>query len=322
MPKTKIQWTDRTWNPVTGCTPISEACRSCYAERMARRLAGRAGYPRSAPFSIQRHADRLNQLTGIRKASSVFVCSMGDLFHRLVPDKWIFEVLDRANACAEKTGSVFQFLTKRPHRMVKAVERWTDKQPDFGGLHPGLWFGVTAENQVRADERVPELVKLIALDPNVLFVSAEPLLGPLDLTRWLECGKLDGRWIKSGFRPELSWVIAGGQTGPGANPSHPRWFYDLEQQCAAAGVPFFFKSWGHWHPVVGSYRPSLQRIILLDGRSGKTPEDLGFAPKDDRKWNSLRPTVMRPPNRPKDPKEFYEQLYPHAKVQQRPRMDV
>jgi protein gp37 len=225
MTKSKIEWTDRVWNPVTGCTKVSPGCANCYAERMAKRLRGRCGYPVENPFSVTLHQDKLVQ-PAFWKPSKVFVCSMSDLFHEDVKTEWLIAIFKRINLYRSHT---FQILTKRPERMLQFFNS-TNQQ--FNNL-PNVWLGVSAENQQTADERIPILLQIPAA---VRFVSCEPLLGPIDLKLQTADCQL----------PTLNWVICGGESGPGARPMHPDWARSLRDQCQAAGVPFFFKQWGEW----------------------------------------------------------------------------
>jgi protein gp37 len=217
---TKIEWATETWNPVTGCTPVSEACQNCYAKRMANRLRGRFGYPEDEPFRVTLHPEKLDEPLKWKKPRRVFVCSMGDLFHEDVPHSAIQKVLYRVRMAKWHT---FLILTKRPERM-----RAFFMQYYVTGHIPNLWLGVTAENQARADERIPILLQIPAA---VRFVSVEPMMGPVDLS-----------WCNY----TLDWVICGGETGPGARPMHPDWARSLRDQCQEAGTPFFFKSWGNY----------------------------------------------------------------------------
>ena len=245
MGTTKIEWAERTWNPVTGCTPISEGCQNCYAERMSKRLAGRAGYPAEEPFQVTLHPDRLEEPLRWRKARKVFVCSMSDLFHDDVPDDFIekvFNVMDRCGAEHNATGNrghIFMVLTKRPHRMKAFVDRWW-RSFQAHGVEPymeRIWLGVTAENQDQADKRIPILLQIPAA---VKFVSVEPMLGRLTLDDYINA------YYPGPLGDGISWVICGGETGPGARPMHPDWVRSLRDQCEEAGVPFFFKQWGEW----------------------------------------------------------------------------
>lgn len=231
---TKIEWCEETWNPVTGCTKVSEGCRNCYAERMAKRLAGRFGYPeRPDHFKVTLHFDRLAQPLRWDKPRKIFVCSMGDLFHEEVPDDHIlrvFRIMGRANVERHK----FLLLTKRPERMKEwIIEYVVDRDGNPDPFH-NIWLGVSAEDQETADSRIPVLLRTPAAKR---FVSCEPLLGEIDLDR--------GNYGSTGFWiDQLDWVIAGGESGPGARPPDPDWFRSLRDQCNTAGKPFFFKQWG------------------------------------------------------------------------------
>ena len=280
---TKIEWAEETWNPITGCTPISPGCANCYAERMSKRLAGRCGYPADEPFRVTVHPDRLNQPFKWRKPRRVFVCSMGDLFHPDVPFEFIDRVFSIMALCPQHT---FLVLTKRPDRMreyltiVKpenAGQDWRRQLYFASGKDqrladgccfrwplPNVRLGVTAENQEQADKRIPILLQIPAA---VRFVSVEPMLGPVDLQgvwnspEWFcpacdrEVGAASVRYDEThdicgspvgSAPPQIDWVICGGETGPGARPMHPDWARSLRDQCKAAGVPFLFKSWGEW----------------------------------------------------------------------------
>ena len=235
MGKTEIEWTDKAWNPVTGCTGISPGCANCYASRMAKRLAGRFGYPADDPFRVTVHKDKLSEPLCWRKPARIFVCSIGDLFHENVPPNVIdgvFAVMDVARR------HTFQLLTKRPANMAKYVRDWLRRRQSIYPLR-NVWLGVTAEDQQRADERIPDLLDTPAA---VRFVSVEPMLGPVDLRNWL--GKPTVRRMDResgagcGF---LDWVICGAETGPGARPMDNQWAADLCRQCQEADVPFFFK---------------------------------------------------------------------------------
>jgi len=251
---TKIEWTDETWSPVTGCTKISPGCAHCYAEHMARRLAGRCGYPESPHhFDVTLHPDRLNQPLRWRKPRMIFVCSMSDLFHEDIPTEFIIRIFDTIRATPHH---IYQILTKRPARMLSLLKH------SLGMLTawplPGVWLGVTVENQKAANERIPLLLQTPAA---VRFVSCEPLLGPLNLSGYLSCPECGGSGYVADGRgsaepcgcnaePRLDWVIVGGESGPGARPMHPDWVRSLRDQCQSAGVSFFFKQWGEWLPNV------------------------------------------------------------------------
>jgi len=206
-----IEWTQATWNPVTGCTRISAGCAHCYAERMARRLKA-MGQPRYARgFRVTTHEEALD--LPLRWPQVVFVNSMSDLFHEDIPESFVlrvFEVMRRAS------HHVFQVLTKRSDRLRKLdpLLEWT----------PNIWMGVTVEDSPYS-HRLDDLMESGA---HVKFASFEPLLGPLS---GVEVTGLD-------------WIIVGGESGPGARPMDPEWPREIRDNCLAAGVPFFFKQWG------------------------------------------------------------------------------
>jgi protein gp37 len=289
--KTKIEWTEYSWNPVTGCTPASEGCQNCYAKRMANRLRGRCGYPKENPFKVTLHPERLDEPLKWRKPRKVFVCSMSDLFHPDVPFDYITQVFDVMcswrwpnkeaerigdESLLEDPGHTYMVLTKRPERVRDWLqwlfEYWPGDSPVNVNLsvegHFGrhIWFGVTAENQQRADERIPILLQIPAA---VRFVSVEPMLGPVDIAGHL--GFNGPRRMGDGLTyywvaPKLDWVICGGESGPGARPMHPDWVRSLRDRCQAAGTPFFFKSWGEWAEHKERYGGGL--FIKLDGSLG------------------------------------------------------
>jgi protein gp37 len=255
MNRTKIEWTDYTWNPVTGCTKISQGCKFCYAERMANRFAATHGDFKT----VKLHPERLDQPIKVKKSSRVFVCDVSDLFHEDVPFDFILEVFQMMGKASQHT---FQILTKRPERML-AFYKWACENAglDFDSIKPdqaftsNIWVGTSCEDQKTADERIPFLIKVPA---EVRFLSCEPLLGPINL-REIDKTKLVGRgrplcWIdaldahpiSSPTKPFINWVIAGGESGPKARPVHPDWIRSLRDQCKAANVPFFFKQWGEW----------------------------------------------------------------------------
>jgi len=226
---TKIEWCDQTWNPVTGCSPISEGCQNCYAKKMARRLAGRYGYPEYPNhFDVTIHPDRINNPPKWKGGKKIFVCSMGDLFHENVPNhKTYGRIFDIAymsghgRQMVKRDPDYYLFLTKRVDRMAVKIEYYRHR---YGGSMPdNAWIGVTAENQKRYDERWPILSKIPAA---VKFVSIEPALEYVNIDI---------------FAPWPDWVIAGPETGPGARECKPEWIESLYEQCKEAGVPFFDK---------------------------------------------------------------------------------
>src|SRR5438128_6379851 len=213
---TAIEWTDMTWNPVTGCTKLSPGCKHCYAERMAHRLQaiGMARY--RAGFGLTLHEDVLELPTTWKGPRRVFVNSMSDLFHQDVPLDFIRRVFVTMRRCPQHQ---FQVLTKRAERLVEVCAdlEWSEN----------IWMGVSVENAEYAYRA--ELLRRVPAQ--IRFLSVEPLLGPIpDLP-------LDG----------IHWVIVGGESGPGARPMDPEWVEEIYHQCRAAGVPFFFKQWGGVH---------------------------------------------------------------------------
>jgi protein gp37 len=248
MGNTSIEWTDKTWNPVTGCSVVSPGCDNCYAESIAKRFAGTPQFPNG--FQVTLRPERLEQPLKWRKPSMVFVNSMSDLFHDDIPDSYIARVWMTMFFAPQHT---FQILTKRAGRMRSWVQRWTSGEiphPETGMrppsrvVLPNVWLGVSAEDQKWANVRIPALLDTPAA---VRFVSAEPLLGSIDMRMWLEDDpeKYDV--------PRLDWVIVGGESGPKSRAMHPDWARSLRDQCTSAGVSYLFKQWGEWAPN-GSYR--------------------------------------------------------------------
>ncbi len=233
--KTKIEWADKVWNPVVGCCKVSEGCRHCYAEDMAKRLKamGRLEYQdvvdeKGWTGRVSLVKERLEEPGRWKKPRRVFVNSMSDLFHPDVPDSYIHRVFQTCNVYLCHT---FMILTKRPERMISRV-------PVFPMNN--VWLGVSVENQREVEQRVPLLMQTPAA---VRFVSCEPLLGAVYLEDYLRQGG-----DEENNRPFLQWVIAGGESGPNARPMHPDWVRSVRDQCLAAQVPFFFKQWGEWAP--------------------------------------------------------------------------
>lgn len=235
MAMTKIDWCNRVWNPITGCSPVSEGCRNCYAQRMANRLKGRYGYPKDDPFRVTFHPERLEEPLHWKKPSKIFVCSMGDLFHEDVDSYWHVKIMQIIRKCPYH---IFLFLTKRPEKMKDILFHW------FVPNIPNLWLGVSVEDQSTADKRIPILLQIPAAKR---FVSCEPLLNSIDIKSYLP-GTVWG-----GFRENpstvkiilgIDWLIVGGETGPGARPLNPDWIRSLRDQCQTVGMPFFFKNWG------------------------------------------------------------------------------
>lgn len=247
--KTSIQWTDYSWNPVTGCTPVSPGCAHCYARRMAKRLAGRAGYP-EAPheFDVALQPNRLEEPLRWKKPHMVFVCSMSDLFHEDVPFGFIKDVFRVMHSAKTHT---FQILTKRPERMLEFFN-WGEGYFTWAtdNILTNVWLGVTVENQEQANKRIPVLLQIPAA---VRFVSVEPMLGHVDISPYLPHEVDSGGFDPQGYpinitNPGIDWVICGGESGPDARPMNPEWARALRDQCQKANVPFFFKQFGTWIP--------------------------------------------------------------------------
>lgn len=218
----RIQWCDRVWNVVSGCSHSgSPGCDNCYAKRMALRLRGRFGYPADEPFRVTYHPDRLIEPFGWKKPQRIFVCSMGDLFHENLKYDWLDIIWMKMSIAYWHT---FLVLTKRPENAISYFSKSCHEWAKF----PNVWFGISVENQQCADERIPELLKLHKYFP-VLFVSIEPTLGPIVLPQdFLALG-------------QRAWCIMGCESGPGRRPFHMAWARDIRDQCEAANVPYFLK---------------------------------------------------------------------------------
>ena len=244
----KISWTDETINPVIGCSKISTGCVNCYAMKMAARLArmGLNGYDEVVRFDKNgKYLPLWNGETAFiesalekplhwTKPRLIFVCSMADLFHESVPFEWVRKILDVVSIGHDYLGPehTFIFLTKRPAKMTECFARYYAERGFAGGeFLRNAWLGITAENQEQYNKRWPIASQIPA---SVLFVSCEPLLGPIDFSR---------------HERKPDWLIAGGESGLGARPMHPDWARSLRDQCVSAGVPFHFKQFGEWAPV-------------------------------------------------------------------------
>lgn len=217
-----IEWTDGTWNPVTGCTKVSPGCKYCYAETFAERFRGVAGHPYEQGFDLKLWPDRLELPLKWRKPKRIFVNSMSDLFHETVPTPFIDQVFDTMRAA---NWHQFQLLTKRAERMAEYIAR--KPSGPLANSCPHVWLGASVESQ-KYIERAHAVSRLSSA---VRFLSCEPLLGPLDLRDVL------GSTL-------INWVIVGGESGRRARPMDPSWVLEIRGQCQAAGVPFFFKQWG------------------------------------------------------------------------------
>lgn len=261
----KIEWTDHTFNPWWGCTRVSEACRNCYAEAYAKRVGQSVWGPKAArrELSDNNWAKPLRwdaDAAAAMRRDRVFCASMADVFegrselnrHRV-----------RLWTLIEQTPNLdWLLLTKRPENIATMVP-WRKRWP------ANVWIGTTVENQTVACERLPHLCRLPAV---VRFVSAEPLVGPLDLTPWSD---------------RLDWVITGGESGVHARVSSPSWFQDLRDQCLTAGVAFFFKQWGEWTPEEqGGHRGRISEAP--DGSSMRRAGKRDAGRHLDRKvWNQF-----------------------------------
>ncbi len=266
----KIEWTGHTWNPIVGCTILSPGCTNCYAMKDACRKGFNPKVPHYHGLTklVNGHPVWTGDLHQApesvllaplkrKKPTTYFVNSMSDLFHESIPDEWIDKIFAVMALCPQHT---FQVLTKRAGRMRSYVEnarRRVIKNGNSVEIHtpkayhastvvggeklwplPNVWLGVSAERQKEADERVPHLLRTPAA---VRFISAEPLLNPIDLRGYM-------KWLT---RPgnAIDWVIVGGESGLRARPMHPDWARSLRDQCSRAGVAFFFKQWGSWLPL-------------------------------------------------------------------------
>lgn len=314
---THIEWTDATWNIITGCSVVSPGCTHCYAMRLAgtrlRDHPSRRGLTtpsKSGPVwngSLRFNAEWLDQPLRWSRPRRIFVCAHGDLFHDGVSDAWLDQIFAVMAQCPQH---VFQVLTKRPARMRAYMKSLPERRAMLdcdAGLDwapwplPNVWLGVSVEDQARADARIPDL---LATPAAVRWISAEPLLGPVDLTN-LQFDKAcdctdDGptfnalnasvycRGCCEGPEPMtgglIDWVVVGGESGRGARPMHPDWVRGLRDQCAASDTPFLFKQWGAWAEVPdeigdsdvaeGLFDPDRHALIAPDGRVSATPASM------------------------------------------------
>lgn len=244
--RSKIEWTDATWNPWQGCTKVSPACEHCYMFNDLKRY-GRDGsiVVRSKPptFNLPLKKRRGGEFA-IPPGFKVFTCSWSDWFHKAA-DPW------RPEAWAiirQRPDVIFQIVTKRTERIRDGLP------PDWGNGYPNVWLIATVENQKWADIRIPQLVSIPAVARGL---SMEPLLSAVDIAPWLRCRHLSltgGKCDQCGAGPReqrslIDWVIVGGESGKGARPIHPEWARALRNQCAESSVPYFFKQWGEWLPI-------------------------------------------------------------------------
>lgn len=280
----KIEWTDQTWNPVTGCNKVSRGCKNCYAEVMHKRLRAMRSKKYTEPFSngATVHYDSLLEPFTWKKPRMVFVNSMSDLFHEDVP----FGFIDMVFAVMALTRKhTYQILTKRSDRMEQyfsvgknvLLERWGNATYELGlsdsdgdtdvpscwiwnmgqqvWPYKNIWLGTSVENQDQ-DCRINHLLKCPAA---IRFLSCEPLVGPLVLENLKYGIKQDSKVPSEFYSPLIDWVIAGGESGPKAQPMHPDWVRSLRDQCLRVGVPFFFKQWGEYQ-IIEDYPIPLEAL--------------------------------------------------------------
>lgn len=208
-----IEWTESTWNPVTGCTKISPGCKNCYAERMAKRLQAMGSENYREGFNLKIHHHVLDYPLNWKKPQMIFVNSMSDLFHERIPTNFIISVIEIA---CKANWHTFQILTKRSKRLleIEKLVEWPEN----------VWLGVSIENS----DYIDRITHLNCTSAKVKFISCEPLVGP----------------IKQLLLSGIDWVIVGGESGPYSRPISPEWVRDIRDQCVLQGVPFFFKQWG------------------------------------------------------------------------------
>lgn len=313
MSITTIEWTKRpgtigeTWNPTTGCNKVDRGCKNCYAEIMHRRLQamGQEKYAQDFLKGAVAHEDTLEIPLRWKKPRTVFVNSMSDLFHPAVP----FEFIRRVFQVIEKTPQhTYLVLTKRPET---AVHFWLEQ--DLWWKPPvNLWMGTSANDQESANTRIPLLLKLTDC---LLFLSYEPATGPVNL-RNLEWATGQAKHLLDGLGgnhivyqggggtsdicTRLNWVIAGGESGPKAEPSNPVWFRNVRDDCKATGVPFFFKQHGLWHPLDGHHEPGKTITVKRYPMSDRTPmykaNDKSFNILDGEIWQQFPEPIKQPTN--------------------------
>lgn len=289
--RTQIEWTDATWNPITGCTVVSPGCTNCYAMRLAgtrlKHTPSRAGLTmdsKAGPVwngKVRFNSEWLTQPLRWKKPRMIFVCAHGDLFHEDVPDEWIdqvFAIMAEAHwhtfqVLTKRTKRMRQYLAVREHQLAAALMALFNQRAPSPGRWPRLplpnvWLGVSVEDQQRAEERIPDF---LATRAAIHYVSAEPLLGPIDFTS-ICTGHyfIDAlRGVKYHDAPDgvrsatkqcarLDQIIVGGESGKSSRPMHPQWPRRIRDDCASADVPFFFKQWGEWAPVCAMSEDELE----------------------------------------------------------------
>jgi protein gp37 len=297
MSRSAIEWTEETWNPVVGCTKVSQGCKHCYAKtlhdkRHVAALAGKMVAPQYAqPFEVvQLMGERLTKPLKKQQPTVYFVNSVSDLFHEDIPLEYIATVFAVMAATQRHT---YQVLTKRPARAREFfdwfpthytgprraqapwdsddLEKRLKAAPETVWPLRNVWLGVSVENQKAADERIPLLLSTPAA---VRWLSMEPLLGTVRIAEYLP----NPLWndLPSWRTPTLDWIVVGGESGDGARPMHPRWARDIRDECRVGSVPFFFKQWGDWAPT-----GSMPNYVVME-RVGKKAAGRQL---DGREWN-------------------------------------
>lgn len=250
--KTKIEWTDATWNPIIGCQVVSAGCKNCYAMKLAgTRLKhhptreGLTVETKNGPVwngQVRFNENALDQPLRWKKPRMIFVCAHSDLFYENVPTSWVDKVFEVMLRCPQHQ---FQILTKRPDRMKQYVGLWKPAS--------NIWLGTSVENQKTANERIPHLLQTPAA---VRWLSCEPLLGPVDLNQTNKFGP-------NQIDAEIDWVVVGGESGINARPMNPFWVNSLQAQCSASAIPFHFKQWGEW---VGEFHEAFDKEKQITDR--------------------------------------------------------
>jgi protein gp37 len=313
--KTKIEWTDATWNVITGCSVVSPGCKNCYAMKLAgtrlKHHPSRAGLTIEGPAGpvwngvVRFNGHWLRQPLGWKKPRMIFVCAHGDLFHESVLDDWLYRVYA---VMAIAGWHTFQVLTKRAKRMaeftrelctpagferLEAAARSLGHTLKFDGTKtvalplPNVWHGVSVEDQTRANERIPHLMSTRSA---IIWVSAEPLLGPVDLTRimrssqnseWVYCDNaltgMCSTQVGQHKSRAIDWVVVGGESAYDARPMHPDWAYALLNQCTEAGTAFLYKQTGAWvsagDPTFGTVKGRVAYIDRTGAFLDPPPQD-------------------------------------------------
>jgi protein gp37 len=265
-----IEWTESTWNPVTGCTKISPGCKHCYAETFAERWRGIPGHPYQQGFDIKLWPVRLSLPLTWKTPRTIFVNSMSDLFHEAVPDSFVDQVFD---VMRRASWHNFQLLTKRADRLAEwSRKRYHGTQERPFGRKPwpnNIWAGVSVESQAYVN-RIEQLVRVPSA---IRFLSVEPLIGPVN--------------VKESLLRRIHWVIVGGESGPKARPMAAQWARDLRDQCISTDIPFFFKQWGVYDSQ-GQRRSKKASGRVLDGRTWNQMPAIGLAERNMRSVESPR----------------------------------